>query len=68
MDSNPSPPSGFPNSAIGTTGLSVEGGVVLPPEELLILQERLKTIDQAITGEELLERVKRRLKGGASSP
>lgn len=67
MDSNQKPPSGFPISGPAPTGHSPHG-VVLPAEELHLLRERLKTIDQSITGEELLERVERRLKGGASSP
>lgn len=40
--------------------------IVLPPEELAILKERLETVDDAISGEELFAQVKAEVKRRAA--
>jgi hypothetical protein len=40
--------------------------VVLPPEELAIIKERLKTVDNAVTAEELLAMLDDDLRRGAA--
>lgn len=51
------PPAQTPLTHQPSLGDADERGPVLPPDELRILQERLKTIDEAISADELLERV-----------